>query len=92
MVYDEKDSAVVLFGGGNSLTPYLNDTWLYYFANNTWIKQSTHGAPPIRTYLGMVYDRDSKLGFFSQFGVRFEYRPRIHRFVKNHETDAVQVC
>lgn len=30
--------------------------------------------------------------FFSQFGVRFEYRPRIHRFVKNHETDAVQVC
>jgi hypothetical protein len=31
-------------------------------------------------------------GFFSQFGVRFEYRPRIHRFVKNHETDAVQVC
>jgi hypothetical protein len=53
MTYDPVDNVAVMFGGWNG--PYLGDTWIYSFQNNTWIDKSPSGSPSPRERGGMVY-------------------------------------
>jgi len=47
MVYDRSRGLVVLFGGRNG-GGYLNDTWAYDTAKNTWTQIATPVAPGAR--------------------------------------------
>jgi hypothetical protein len=53
MAYDSVDDVAVMFGGWNG--PYLGDTWIYSFRNNTWINKSPQVSPSPRERAGMVY-------------------------------------
>ena len=64
-VYDEKNSRLILFGGGlGSTSPCQNDTWVLTDANGasgvpTWAQLATSGGPPSPRYAPGVYDPTS---------------------------------
>lgn len=53
MAYDSTNDVAVMFGGWNG--PYLNDTWIYSFQDNTWINKSPPESPSPRERGGLVY-------------------------------------
>ena len=55
MVYDRSRGLVVLFGGRNG-GGYLNDTWAYDTAKNTWTQIATPVAPGARGMHSAAYD------------------------------------
>ncbi len=55
MGYDAAAGEVVLFGGYTG-SAYLNDTWLYDAATNTWTQATPSTSPSGRDLGGMVYD------------------------------------
>jgi hypothetical protein len=57
LAYDSSRNVAVVFGGISG-TAYLNDTWAFDSARNTWSKFSVlHGAAPTqRANISMVYD------------------------------------
>jgi N-acetylneuraminic acid mutarotase len=60
LVYDSSEKKAILFGGVARGPVYLNDTWAYDAATNTWTNLSPSGAvPPPRGLAGMVYDSRS---------------------------------
>jgi N-acetylneuraminic acid mutarotase len=60
MVYDPIKDEIIMFGGikdnQNSAETYLNDTWIYNFRENYWIKMVTTSHPSNRNAAGMVYE------------------------------------
>ncbi|MEE9116180.1 MAG: kelch repeat-containing protein, partial [Thermoplasmata archaeon] len=54
MAYDSTRDVFVMFGGYDG--SYLNDTWEYDYATNTWLEISTTNAPPARELSSMAYD------------------------------------
>jgi hypothetical protein len=55
MAYDAEDKRVVLFGGDDGDYIY-DDTWVYYYEDDTWTKMSPSVKPSARTNHAMVYD------------------------------------
>jgi hypothetical protein len=57
MVFDEAAGRIVLFGGGNAISPYeLNDTWTWDPGQQDWVMLSPSAAPPARVGAGMAFD------------------------------------
>lgn len=56
LVYDAARGVHVMFGGFDSNGVYLNDTWEYSSAANTWTLVSTPNAPAPRLDYAMEYD------------------------------------
>jgi len=58
--FDSKYNRAILFGGVIAPTlTYYNDTWAYYYNNNTWIEifdDGAPGSPEPRMGCGMAYD------------------------------------
>ena len=60
MVYDSKASRTILFGGNAQGSGYLNDTWAYDSAANSWTKLDIAGdLPPARFAAGLVFVPES---------------------------------
>ena len=56
MAYDSKNNKIVLFGGMDDNWEYLDDTWLYDLATNTWTEIDTPEMyPEPRSHHAMVY-------------------------------------
>jgi len=55
VVYDHELNATILFGGFNAST-YMDDTWIYWVDNNTWLELNPGNSPPGRYRHEMVYD------------------------------------
>jgi hypothetical protein len=70
MAYDENRGAVVLFGGQDSASARLNDTWEWRKAG--WARINIPG-PPARMNAAMAYDANQKLVLL--FGGRSESGP-----------------
>jgi N-acetylneuraminic acid mutarotase len=67
MVYDPSTRRVIMFGGRDGISGFLDDTWAYDPASNAWTKLSPTGAvPPVRWFHSMVYD--STTGRVIMFG------------------------
>ncbi|MHA2246529.1 MAG: Kelch repeat-containing protein [Candidatus Hodarchaeales archaeon] len=56
MVYDSNNSIIILFGGYNIDDNLLDDTWVYFFENNTWKERFPETAPNERYGHSMCYD------------------------------------
>lgn len=59
MVYDTRNSRIILFGGYTMIsTEYiqLSDTWIFDCTTNTWSEQNHTIHPSSRQNFGMVYD------------------------------------
>ncbi len=54
MAYDAARGQIVLFGGYNPNSGFLNDTWVWDGAN--WIQKSPQTSPPAREGHAMAYD------------------------------------
>lgn len=66
MAFDSINNVSVLFGGQDSGGGYLNDTWWYYAANNTWVNMTPASLPPARAFTAMSFD--ASRGVFVLFG------------------------
>ena len=61
MAYDPGTHRLIMFGGYDGTTPYLNDTWAYDPAANAWTELSPSGTVPVaRTGPVMAYDPSSR--------------------------------
>ncbi|MCI4334642.1 MAG: PKD domain-containing protein [Thermoplasmata archaeon] len=60
MAYDPSDGYVLLFGGTNSISVLLGDTWS--FQNGTWtnLTSTVNGTPPARLLGVLAYDPASR--------------------------------
>ena len=58
MAYDSFNKKVILFGGYNE-SGYLDDTWVYDIANDSWQELKPENHPSPRHTHTMVYDSDS---------------------------------
>ncbi len=69
MVYDPANGQVIMFGGQGS-AGYMNDTWAYDPAANTWTNLNPSGQlPSARVYHSMAFDPVSgKVILFGGFG------------------------
>jgi len=57
MVYDSINERVMLFGGYQGDSPYyMNDTWTFETATETWTHVATETAPSIRYYAMACFD------------------------------------
>lgn len=56
MIYDQKRSRIVLFGGLIGMYDEFNDTWEFDSKTNTWIQTSPSVSPSGRWGHGMAYD------------------------------------
>ncbi|MCX5969933.1 MAG: hypothetical protein NTV14_00185 [Coprothermobacterota bacterium] len=60
MVYDASAGKVILFGGWAGpyyhYADYLNDTWAYDYAGNTWTNRNPINPPSVRDGHAMAYD------------------------------------
>jgi N-acetylneuraminic acid mutarotase len=57
VVYDEANNQLILFGGETNGDEFLNDTWAYRPATNTWTELTPAGdSPSPRVFQAMVYD------------------------------------
>lgn len=54
MAYDSFNHKVIMFGGANS-TDFLQDTWAYDFATNTWTEMHPATSPNPRTSSSLTY-------------------------------------
>jgi hypothetical protein len=54
MVYDPLDGYMLLYGGQNNVTGYLNDTWT--FSHDTWTQLNPSTNPGPRSDVSMAYD------------------------------------
>ena len=61
MVYDSANQVVVLFGGWDASSGFLNDLWIYSYATNTWTQVFPSVSPPPRRIAGMAYDPVNRL-------------------------------
>ncbi len=59
MAYDSANNKVVMFGGSESVSTLVNDTWIYDPSSNTWTLINTTVAPSKRQYHAMAYDSAS---------------------------------
>ncbi|MCX5977083.1 MAG: hypothetical protein NTV33_09730 [Coprothermobacterota bacterium] len=60
MAFDSQSGKVILYGGVNiNGTGYLNDTWAYDCASNTWTNRNPANPPPMRYIHAMAYDSQS---------------------------------
>lgn len=56
MVYDFQSSQIVVFGGWNSPSAYLDDTWIYDYSTNSWMSMNPTGPPSARQGAAIAYD------------------------------------
>jgi hypothetical protein len=56
MAYDQAGKKVILFGGWSEGEGFLNDTWAFDPAGNTWTNLKPAAAPPARYLASMAYD------------------------------------
>jgi hypothetical protein len=56
MAYDQAAKKVILFGGWSEGEGFLNDTWTFDPASNTWTNLKPAAAPPGRYLAAMAYD------------------------------------
>jgi hypothetical protein len=56
MAYDSVRNQIVLFGGENDRGQWLNDTWAYDIAANTWTNVTPVASPPAINFPRIVYD------------------------------------
>lgn len=82
-VYDPYSKRIILFGGSQSETIALNDTWAYDSASNVWTKLEPQGSPP--TSYGHTLARDPEsgklvmfAGYGSGIGQTWAYDPRAN--------------
>ena len=55
LAYDATAGRVILFGGWGS-GGYLNDTWAYDCATNSWTNRNPTNPPPARAYHALTYE------------------------------------
>lgn len=60
LVYDANNSRGFLFGGRSGVETLNDDTWVYYYENNSWSEIINVIKPDIRYWHGMVYDSDNQ--------------------------------
>lgn len=60
LVYDADNSRGFLFGGRSGVATLNDDTWVYYYENNSWSEIITVIKPDIRYWHGMVYDSNNQ--------------------------------
>ncbi|MFX1511548.1 MAG: Kelch repeat-containing protein [Promethearchaeota archaeon] len=72
MIFDPINNRAIIFGGFAGVGSYLDETWGYYYANNTWVKLNPSSKPPARYGHGFVYDSHSQKGIL--FGGRAQSR------------------
>ena len=58
MAYDSQNHKVILFGGSGS-SGFLEDTWAYDYAANTWTNRNPANSPTGRRSHAMTYDASS---------------------------------
>ncbi len=56
MAYAENAWGVILFGGVDNGSLYLNDTWAYSYSANTWSNRGPGNPPPARGYHALAFD------------------------------------
>jgi hypothetical protein len=56
MIYDKKNTKIILFGGHPLTGPIDNETWVYDYKENTWTNMKPTITPPARESHGMSYD------------------------------------
>ncbi len=57
MTYDDQTGDVLLFGGEDATSRFLNDLWAYDFSENTWTCLEPKGDLPLaRTLAAMAFD------------------------------------
>ena len=56
LAYDANRAEIVLFGGASASATYLNDTWTWNGAAQTWSLRATGLAPSPRASFGFTYD------------------------------------
>ena len=66
MAYDPLANRILLFGGDRGGTTYMNETWIYDPANNTWTELRPSVSPPADYAASMVFD--SRLDRFMLYG------------------------
>ena len=59
MTYNSKTNTIILFGGDTDGTQGTDDTWVYFFSNNTWVKLNLSIKPSPRLACAMDYDSKS---------------------------------
>jgi hypothetical protein len=89
MTYDSADDVAVMFGGWNG--PYLGDTWIYSFQNNTWINKSPQASPSPRERGGVVYaaKHDEVILYGGFDGSKMLSETWIYNVAKNQWTQMV---
>ena len=63
MAFDSLHGVVLMFGGLSSAGAYLNDTWTYDTATNTWTNVTQVVGPPGRLKAGFSYDPVAQAAF-----------------------------
>ena len=56
LAYDVSAGKVILFGGLMSGSGYLNGTWAYDYASNSWTNRTPTSSPPSRSNHALAYD------------------------------------
>jgi len=59
MVYDSWSDKMILFGGDDNLPGYSDETWMYSYSDNLWVRLSPSSTPSGRQLHSMAYDSES---------------------------------
>lgn len=61
IVYDSESDLIALFGGLNSIDPFLSasETWAYDYNTDTWVNKNPENHPPAVAGHGMAYNNNS---------------------------------
>jgi N-acetylneuraminic acid mutarotase len=60
MVFDSDNNRGFLFGGRSGTSTLNDDTWVYYYENNSWSEMINVIKPDIRYWHSMVYDSNNQ--------------------------------
>ena len=76
MAYDSKHDIVLLWGGVQSSTALLNDTWLYQPSTRTWTQLLPAASPPANGSYNedLAYDVDNDVFILHVYGLFYLFR------------------
>jgi len=61
MVYDSSNNLIMLYGGCIGSNQFVDDTWVYDVATNTWTEKNPLNHPNVEVEYGMAYDSANKV-------------------------------
>ena len=87
-IYDSLIDRFVLVGGFDDVTKF-NDTWLYDYNNNTWVKLFPVKKPPALTSVSMAYDElsDHIVLFGGYDGTKYINETWSYNYTSNNWTN-----